>query len=516
MSETFNHKADNKRITKNTLVLYIRTGLVLFVSLYISRILLNNLGINDYGIYNVVGSIVVLFSFLSNSLSQAIQRFISFHLGKDDNKRLVVLYNMSLVTQLIVAIVLLLLCESIGLWLVTDKLNIPDGREFAAMIAFQFSVLTLVVNVFRTVYEAILIAEERMSTYAYLCVFDIILKLMIAVLISIGVWDNLIFYTFLLSIESIVVVLVYSLCCKKLVKYCILKKCWDANVFKSLLAFSGWSLLGSSTNVLTQKGFLVLLNIFYGVIANAAMGIANQINAAVSQFVVGFQAAFKPQLVKSYASNDDTYFNSLLRNTTIISFLLGFIPGMIIIFNISYILHLWLGTNVPTYTEEFSILIILCTILDCTTGPISYGVIASGKIKKYQILISFNFIIDIIVSFLLMSSNILPQYILFSRLITRGLLNGFVAIICLKNNTDFRIKSYITKFCVPAIFVIILTVIPVIILKSYIHNQLLNLVISTLVITTLSFLWGYMLFLDRNQRTAILYGVKQKITSKLC
>ena len=343
---------NNKRIFKNTMMLYCRMLLMLFVSLYTSRITLSTLGIENFGIYNVVGGVVVLFSFLSSAMSSATQRFLNFELGKSDGQRVRQVFGMSLVVHAVIAIIVLFLAETIGLWFLNNKLNIPDSRMVAANWVYQLSIFGTIVGILRVPYNATIIAHERMSYYAYLGIAEAILKLVVVFTLTLVSVDKLILFAILLQSVSLLLLFVN-------VTYCVRKfnSAWpvfvkDRALFCDLISFSGWSLFGAVANVSRDQGVNVILNLFYGVTANAAMGVANQVNGAVYQFVSNFQVAFSPQIVKSYSAGERGYFNSLVFNASKYSFFLMWFLSLPVLVNTDFILNLWLK-NPPEYASEF-------------------------------------------------------------------------------------------------------------------------------------------------------------------
>ena len=307
-----NRADNNKRLVKNTVALYCRTAIVMVVSLIVTRYLLKILGEEDYGAYNVVAGIVILFTFLNASMTQAIQRFLTVSLGKDDNNEFRRVFSMSIITQFMMIIGLIVLSEAIGVWFLNCKLKIDPERLAAANWVFQLSILTFSINFFRTPYESSVIAYEKMSFFAYASIVDAVLKLAIVFILSISPVDKLVSYAVLLLIESLLMFLVYRFYCRYKFGNCRFKYQMDRKLMVELLSFSGWSICGSTTSILTQNGVLFLLNYYVSLVANAAMGVANQVGTAVNTFIASFQTSFRPQIVKAYAQNDSAYLNSLI------------------------------------------------------------------------------------------------------------------------------------------------------------------------------------------------------------
>lgn len=488
----------NKRLVNNTIALYIRTFIVLLIMLYISRLLIKELGVEDYGIYNVVGSVVVLFSFLNNAMTLAVQRFTTYELGKGDMTELKRVFSMSVITQLICVLLVIVFAETIGLWFFKTQLNIPPERTTAALFAYQLSILTLCFSMIKVPYEAMIISYEKMSVYAYLGIIDAVLKLCVILLIPLLDYDNLILYTAGLSLETFIVLLIYKNYSTKNIEGCHFKAFWDWPLCKRILLFSGWSLCGGITNVSTQSGFVFLLNIFYGLIVNAAMGIANQVSSAVSSFVGSFQTSFRPQIVKAYAQNDNNRVLALVSKTSKISFLLVFLPALLLIINMPLILNVWL-TDVPDYTVEFCRLIVISLIIDATTGPYNIAIMATGKIRNYQIAISISFTLDLIISYIMIKVGIMPQYILYSRITTRGLLNMYIGWYFLNKQLSFDIKLYLKEVILPIILGILL-IIPTPLLLLYIMDSWQLLIWSCLIILIIGPIISYYTILEKSER----------------
>lgn len=384
-----------KQIAKNTILLYVRMFLVMGISLYTSRVILQVLGFEDFGIYNVVGTIVVLFSFFSNSLVAAIQRYLSFSLGQDDFQRFNLVFNQGFWAMILLSLGILFLGETVGLYIFYHFINLPPDRFNAAFWVYQLSILSFIFNMLRTPYNAALIAYERMSFYAYVSIAEVVLKLAIVFCIAVIPFDKLIVYGFLVLLVSVILLFVYVWYCLKYVQGCGLKRHWDIPLIKELAGFSGWTLLGKGAQALSHQGSNLLLNNFFGVLVNAATGVTNQVMNAYTMFLGNFQMAFNPQIVKSYASGDYSYFRLLLYRMSILSFYLMLLVSVPVIVKMDYILSLWLS-SVPEYTDVFCICIIVALLLESYTGPMWMAVQAIGKIKRYQIIISCVYILDLL------------------------------------------------------------------------------------------------------------------------
>ena len=504
--------SNNKRLAKNTMALYFRTLISTLVSLYTVRALLDALGAADYGIYNVVGSIVVTFSFFNSTLRSAIQRFMNVALGRDDKEEFAKVFSLSNIIMLGLIIFIIILSETVGLWFLNNKLDIPGERFESAQIAFQFTIITFCLGVIRIPLESSVIAYERMTFFAYLSILEQALKLLVVYALYHTTNDKLIVYAFLLSITSLVTLIAYMIFCKKSFDTCKYKLIFDKTLFKSLFTFSGWTFLGATTDLGTRQAFVFLLNNFYGVVANAAMGIANQVVNTVNSLIVGFQTSFRPQLVKSYAQGNMEYVTKLIYSSSKISFLLMFLPGILLIINAPFILGLWLK-EIPEYTVSFCRLILACSVIDATTGPYYATLMATGNIKKYQVWISLVFCLDIVFICIMFVCGVGAEYILYSRILTRGVMNMFVGLFFLKRQLSFKISSYLKNVIFP-ILIYILVLLPFIYLMMKFMKGLQLFIISDILILTIGILLPYKVVLDNKERSLIKSMLLLKLFKK--
>lgn len=501
--------SNKERLAKNTIALYIRTGIVTLVSLYMARALLDALGQENYGIYNVVASIVVTFSFFNATLTTAFQRFMNFALGKNDELQYRKVYTMSIIILVVLVFGIIILSETLGIWMLDSKLNIPEERRSAAMWAFQFSIITFCVGVLRIPFEASVIAHEKMSFFAYVSLIEQGLRLLMVYCLYNSPIDVLVFYALLITCVSLLTLIIYILFCKNKFKVCRFVKQWDPSLFRQLFAFSGWTFLGSTTNLGAHQLFVFLLNMFYGVIANAAMGIASHIVNAINSFFAGFQTSFRPQIVKTYANNEMDSFKKLVTTTSKISFVLMFLPSIIIIVNAPFILDVWLK-EVPNYTVAFCRLILVCCVIDATTGPYNAAIMASGKIRNYEFAISAVFLLDVVGIIVLFHLGVGAEYILYSRIATRGVLNMLIGLYFMKHLFNFDVPIYIQKVLLPIlVYLIIITPISFVLIK-YLHGWNL-LLISSFVLFVFGVLLSLLIILDKVERTFLFNIVRSRI-----
>ena len=378
--------SNNKRIAKNTFFLYVRTFVILLVTLYTSRIVLEALGVEDYGIYNVVGGFVAMFALLSGALSNAISRYITIELGRGDIKSLKSVFSTSIEVQTILAIVIVVIAELVGVWFLNVKMNVPAERMQAANWVFQCSLLTFAINLISIPYNACIIAHEQMGTFAYISVLEVLLKLGSVLFLFVFGFDRLIVYAVLLACIAILIRLIYGFYCKHHFEECSYHYTFDKKLIREMTALASWNILGSGGAILNSHGVNLLMNLFFGVTVNAARGIAEQVNNAVTQFVNSFTTAVNPQITKSYAKEEKDYTFKLVLMSSKYSYFLMLILAVPIIAETPLILQLWLKI-VPDYTVLFVRLTLIASLIATLSIPLYTLALATGDIKKYQIII---------------------------------------------------------------------------------------------------------------------------------
>lgn len=454
--------SNNKKIAKNTLFLYIRTLVVLGISLYTSRVVLQVLGAEDLGIYNVVGGIVTLMSFLQTAQTKATSRFVTYELGKQSSSDVLrKVFSVCMTIHIIIAIISLVLGETIGLWIITHWTDIPIARQSAAMWVYQFAIVVFCCQIVRVPYDAVVVAHERMSMYAYMSILEAVLLLGMAYLLMITPGDSLIYYSASVALIAFILFLCYYIYVRRIFRVYRYKPVWDKEYSMRILSFSGWTLLGSSANTVTQQGTNLLMNNFVGLIANAALGFASQVNIAVSKFVNGFSTAFTPQIIKLYAQKEYDSMHVLMNRSSKFSFVLCYLMALPLIVNMGFILSLWLGDNIPMYTKEFCQLILVCTVIDATTGVYNTTITATGKIKYYQTAISISFLLDLACCYVLLVCSINPVFVFGSRIMTRGIINMFIGLYFVRSYTHFNILHYSKTVLLNIIFTILISLLPV-------------------------------------------------------
>lgn len=488
---------NNKRIAKNTAMLYIRMLLIMAVTLYTSRVVLEVLGVEDFGIYNIVGGVVVLFSFINNAMATATQRFLNFELGRNDIKEVRRVFSMSMTAHISIALLVLFLAEIIGLWFLLTQMNIPDGRMNAAVWCYQFSILTTCIQIIRVPYNACIIAYERMSFYAYISILEVILKLLIVFLLSIGGFDKLILYSILMFLVTVAVCYAYKIVCNRNFNISRYSFFWDKTLYKKLMSFSGWNLFGSAANVGAQQGLNIILNIFCGVTVNAAMGIANQVSNAVYSFVSNFQIAFNPQIVKAYAVGNRQYLEDLIFQSSRFSFFLLFLISLPFLLECDFVLSIWLK-EVPEYAVSFARLIIISLIFEAMSAPLYISVQAIGNIRNYQLLMSFLILMNLPLSYFALFLGFSPESAFVVR-ISISIVLYLIRLLYLNEKKCLLIRSYMKEVVLVILLVTLLSV-PLPLLISIFFDSTVSFFITSIVSVVITSLIIYTLGLNAEER----------------
>lgn len=374
---------NNKRIAKNTLLLYVRMLFIMAISLFTSRVILNTLGVEDYGIYNVVGGVVAMFGFINGSMSSATQRYITFALGKEDKNRLQKVFSTTLQIHTLIAGIIVLLGETIGLWFLYNIIQIPADRMDAAFWILQCSIMSTVIMIISVPYNADIIAHEKISAFAYISILEVILKLAIVYMLVVFPFDKLILFAFLMLAVQLLIRFCYSIYCNRHFEETKYKHVCDKDLFKEMIEFAGWSMFGNLSAILYGQGLNILLNVFFGPVVNAARAVALQVQNAIQGFVGNFQMAINPQITKTYARGDMSDMHKLMFRSARFSFFLLFFLSLPVLFETNFILTIWLKT-VPENTVTFLRIIICTSLIYSLANPLIIANQATGKVKKYQ------------------------------------------------------------------------------------------------------------------------------------
>jgi O-antigen/teichoic acid export membrane protein len=502
ITSTSPNSQKNKRIAKNTLMLYFRMTIAMFVSLYTSRIVLNTLGVEDYGIYNVVGGVVVILSFFNKSMSAATQRFLSYELGKEDFIQLRKTFNASQIIHIGIAVLVLFFAWTIGLWFLKNYLIIPKERMESALWVYHFSVFTFIVNIFQVPYNAVIIAHERMNVYAYVSIVEVSLKLVIVFLLTWISFDKLKLYGILQFCLVLFITTIYRIYTVRNFSETKFQFVKDKELYKTLISYSWWTLFGTISDVSKGQGVNIILNMFFGPIVNAARGISMQVQNAVNNFAFNIQLAVKPQIIKSYASNEMEYMHSLIIKSSKFSFYLLFLLSLPIMLEVDQILILWLKT-VPEYASLFTVLVLVIVLITSMSNPLVTGIQATGNIKIYFAVSGSLMILILPFSYIYFKLGYPPEVTLYIAII----IEIFVLItrlFFLKKLINFPITRFIKEvFIRNTIIVILSTSLPLIIINMM-EVHLIRLFITVL----MSIVWnGFVIFaigLSKNEKQFIM------------
>ena len=500
---------NNKRIAKNTLVLYVRMFVMMAISLYTSRVVLQVLGVEDFGIYNVVGGIVSMMGVINGAMSVSTQRFLTFELGKGDSVRLKQVFSMCVTIYLLLAILLLVLAETVGLWFLNNKLIIPADRITAANWVYQFSIFSTVFSLLANPYNAVIISHEKMGIYAYISIIDAILKLAIVYLLLIIPIDKLSTYGFLMLLIHVANSGFYWLYCHLKHSESHYRFYWETRLFKTLLSYTGWNLFGSTAALVKGQGLNILLNMFFSPAVNAARGIAYQVNSTVSHFFTNFYTAVRPQITKYYAQHDHENMFKLVFRSSKMSFFLILLISLPIIIEAPYVIQLWLGQR-PDYVVPFMRLIIAITAVDAMANPLMTTAHATGKIALYQSLVGSMTILNIPISYLLLSYGSGPL-VVFEISLMISVINLFLRLWIVKRLVDFPVADYIKQVFANCVFVAAISAVVPCLVYQYIEESFASFLLICILslLSTVSTI--YIVGLQPQERLFIINSIKSKL-----
>lgn len=448
---------NNKRIAKNTLLLYVRTLIVMLITLYTSRIVLNTLGVTDYGIYNVVGGVVAMFGFINGSMSSATQRYITFALGAGNRNNLQKVFSIALQIHALISVLIVILGETVGLWFMYTQMQIPADRMDAAFWVLQCSIASTVIMIISVPYNADIVAHEKMSAFAYISILEAVLKLSIVYMLVVFSYDKLIVYAFLVLAVQLLICLCYSRYCYRHFEESKYRHVWDKSLFKEMTGFAGWSMFGNLSAVLYSQGLNMLLNVFFGPVVNAARAVAVQVQSAIQQFVSNFQMALNPQITKTYAKGEMHEMHKLMFRSARFSFYLLFLLSLPILFETDFILTIWLKT-VPENTVGFLRIMICTSLLYTIANPMIIANQATGKVKKYQAVCGTILLMILPISYVCLLLGC-PAYTVFIVHFIMEASAQAARMIMLRPLIGIRIKDYLIHIYLKVSVVAILSVI---------------------------------------------------------
>ena len=471
--------SSNKRIAKNTVLLYIRTFFVMIISLYTSRVVLDVLGVEDYGVYQVVGGMVAMFAVISNSLSSAISRFITYEIGSGNKERLSAIFSTSQVVQLIISGIVLVFGEVVGLWFMHTKMQIPEGSMYAANWVLQFSLISFCVNLLSVPYNACIIAHEHMKAFAYVSIVEAICKLIICYLLFVSPIDKLIFYAFLQMILAIGVRVFYTIYCHHNFEESLSPIKFHKPVFREMFGFAGWTFYTNTNNLLNTQGVNMLINVFFGVTYNAARGLANQVEGAVIQFVNSFTTAIIPQVTKSYAAGEINEMYKLVYRGSKFSFFLMYLMALPLMCEADTVMNLWL-VKVPDKTVILVQLSLILGLIGCF-GTMGYtACMATGKIRTYSLVVGTLALLEFPLVWVAFAFGAAIEFAYYLYMVVRSII--IVArMFLMKSLIGMPKREYFTKAVVPTLIVAIVAAIPSILIVMYMPQSYTRLVVSVLV-----------------------------------
>lgn len=500
--------SSSNTIVKNTLFLYFRMFITMIVSLYTVRVVLKTLGVVDYGVYNVIGGVVTTLAFITDVLANASQRFFAVELGKKESNRLQQIFGLIIFAYVLTAIVVFLLAETIGLWFVKSKMDIPIDRMDAAIVVFQFSVASFLIGLITSPFNAMIIAKERMNIYAYVSILQVFLKLGIVYLLVVLPYDKLKLYALLMFIVISFTNSIYIFICRcnfPETKFLFL---WDKTIFKSIFAYSSWTLLGTVAYICNTQGLNILFNLFFGPIANAAYAIGNQVKTTINSFAANFFVATRPPMIKSYAEGDYTYTTKLFYYSTKVIFSLLFILIVPLFVEIEFILGLWLG-NVEQYMPMFVRLMLIYAVVLSISEPITAIVQAAGKVKIYHGVVDTFTLLTLPLSYIVFKFGMSP-YMGFIISIMIFIIAHIMRLFILRSIFPFSIREYNRNTVLPFSLAVIATVVSIYGLISISSNSMLMIILSFVIATAFILVFVF----NSAERNYIISIIQSKIFKK--
>ena len=495
-----NNSSANKRIAKNSLFLTIRMVIVLIISLYTTRVVLKVLGVEDYGVYNVVCGFVAMFSFLNVSMSNGIQRFFNFELGKNGEEGANKVFVTSLIIQALLALLIIILVESIGLWYLNKKMVIPEDRLIAAEYIFQFSVLSFLFVIMQAPFSASVMAHEKMDFYAVVSVLDAFLKLAIALILPLLFGDSLIWYGVLMFGINATNFFLYFIYCKTHFPEIKIRRNLDRSLFKSMLGFSGWNLFGSFSGIMQEQGINLVINFFFGPIVNAARAVAVQVNAGLEGFVSNITMPVRPQVVQSYAKGENSRMMNLTFSISKLSCCFLMMMAIPVSIEIDYVLQIWLGDRIPEHAAAFTIIILLSSIISNLNAATSNLVHATGNMKNYQFWSSIVKISSVPIAFIVLKHYSRPEIALLIVFICR-LAGHIIGLFVVRTLVVLSLREYFIKVVVPILIVAIISIIAALPIHFYMEENFWRLLFVTQVSVTAAGLSLYFIAFNKSERS---------------
>jgi len=493
--------SSNKRIAKNTLALYFRQILVMLVGLYTVRVVLETLGVEDYGLYNVVAGVVSMFGFLSGTMALASQRYFSFELGRDNLEYLKKIFSIFVIIYLLIGLAIVLLSETVGLWFVSNKLVIPHGRERAAMWVYQCSILSFLCSILTSPYMAMIIAHEDMKIFAYMSIADVLLKLGVVFVLCVSPWDKLQLYGILMCAVALMMTSTYRLICLKRYEECKFSFYWNKGLFKEIISYSGWNLFGASIGIFKNQMLNIVMNQFFGPAMIAARGIAISVSNATTSFSQNFSTALNPQTIKSYAAGHKERMLLLVFRGSKTTYLLMYLLVLPLLLEMPIILQLWLR-NPPAYAALFTRLVLLGVLIVSVSYPLAAVAQATGKIKLYQSVVGGAQLLNLPISWGVLAMGGPPYAVMIVSIIIEVIV--FIArLFILKRLIAFPIRSLIKKVLLPISVVSILSAVLPVASYCYFEPSILRVCLVAGLNALSVMLFSYFIALNREEREKV-------------
>lgn len=507
-----NIESNNRRIAKNTLLLYARMILIMGVTLYTSRLVLNALGIVDFGIYNVVGGVVAMLGVLNGAMAVSTQRYLTFELGRGNVTRLNQTFSVCMLIFFLLSLLVVILAETLGLWFLNTHMTIPSERMSAANWVYQYSILTSILSLMVIPYNATIIAHEKMNAYAYVGIMEATLRLGIVYLLLATCTDRLATYGFLFFASQLVVTITYIIYCLRHFPESRYRFYWEKSLFKELVSYSGWNLFGSLSGLVKGQGLNILLNMFFNPTVNAARGIAFQINAAITQFFSNFYTAVRPQITKYYAQGNLDEMTKLVFRSSKMSFYLIMLISMPIIIETPYIVNLWLG-QLPEYVVPFTRVIIVISAIDAMASPLMTAAHATGRIKLYQSSVGTMTILNIPISYVFLKLAFSPMIVFHISLI--------IAVICLfmrlwivRRLMPFPVREYIVKVFGSSLLVCVVAVSFPLVIYICIETDIYSVLLVCIMSVLSCCITIYHIGLDKSERKFVTNIISKRLLCK--
>ena len=499
--------SNNKRIAKNTIFLYVRMLLIMLVTLYTARVVLRTLGVEDYGLCNVVGGVVSMFAFLNGTMSGATQRFLTFELGLKEKGNFSKVFGAAFTIHVVLALIILFLAETIGLWFVCNKLTIPPERFSAALWVYQFSILSTIVFVISIPFNACIISHERMGAFAYISIIEVLLKLLIVFFLDLIDFDKLKLYAVLMFLVQLSIQSVYMLYCHKSFKDAKVRLIWDKTLLSRIANFAGWTLFGGLASVGFTQGLNIILNMFFGPAVNAARAIAVQVDNAIQSFVSNFQMAMNPQIIKRYAAGEVTEMRKLVFASSRYSFFLMLLFAIPIFIEAPVILDLWLDT-VPDHTVNFLRITILVILINTLSNPLITSVNATGKVRNYQIIVGTILLMILPIAYFVLKLRSVPE-LAFVVYVAVSFVAQIARYILARRLVNISNAQYLKNVLSPIVIVGLLSVVLPVLTSYLITNVYAELAVVCIVSWLSVLIVAYFFGIGRTERQLIISYVNR-------